>query len=331
MPGVQLNVAEEPRIDGVAPDLTIDVTYLGRRYLLLVEVKTLASRRALLQTAQGLEALAPALDVATEHLGVLGVPHIGPALSRECRRLGIGYVDTAGNAHLALGPIYIDVSGLRSKPREHALVSVFAPKSSRIVRALLAQATGVATQAELVELTGISHALASRVVGLLTSEGLVEREGLGIKCADPSALLDLWVDSYRTRRIRWDTWHVAHEDSLALARLISSLLNRADVPAVFTGLLPASLQAPYVISDMLHLYADDGYEDALREAGARPVTGAGALRVNSPPWDEGVSMLASKHEDVPMAHPVQVYLDLTRLRGRGEEAATVYRERVLGY
>lgn len=330
LPNAKVSVTHDPCFGDWRPDLAVEVTQGSRAHKLLVEVKSLASSRALAELAQR-TVPADATEGPTQL--VLAAPIIGPRLAEECRRLGLGYVDMAGNAHVAVGPIYMDVTGARgdTEPQEMPLDSVFAPKSSRVLRPLLAERERPFLQIELAELTGASNALVSRVIRLLRDEGLAERVSGGVMLNDPTAVLDLWADAYRRRRIAWRAWHVAGLDPRELPRDITSALARADVRAAFTGPLPAARRAPYLTADLVHLYADAGCEVSLHEMGARPATGGGGLMVNSPPWDQGVFLFATKEGGIALAHPVQVYLDLIRMGGRAEEAAGVYRDRVLGY
>lgn len=75
-------------------------------------------------------------------------PHIGVARAAECRRLGLNYVDEAGNAYITFGDVYVDVRGKRSAKQAPARnqvahhqgafrLNLFSAKRSRVIFALL--------------------------------------------------------------------------------------------------------------------------------------------------------------------------------------------------
>jgi hypothetical protein len=50
---------------------------------------------------------------------------------------------------------------------------------------------------------------------------------------------------------------------------------------------------------------------------------------NRPPYDEGVFYGSKEVERAPIVSPLQLYLDLTQTKGRGEEAASAILEEVI--
>jgi len=144
-------------------------------------------------------------------------------------------------------------------------------------------------------------------------------------------LLDQWADNYRQRVITWRRCYALYEDRLDFARDLTRRAADRNARVAFTGPLAANVLAPYVISAITHVYADEDGATLLESLGARPVADGGNVLANCPPWDEGVFFGAGLDDGIRLAHPVQVYLDLLRLSGRGEEAAEVFRERALSF
>jgi len=331
VPGAELRTTTQPGVGDFQPDALLELLHAGRRYLIIVEGKSQATTSGVARLAAYAQVVDRSAQHAAELVRIIAAPYVGPRVAEFCRRLGVGYVDLRGNLHLAAGPIYMDISGRKGQVEPRPLKSVFAPKSSRVVRALLAEPGRQWHEVELVSATDTSRTLTNRVVRLLVEEELCGRTGGTIRLADPGALLDLWAEHYRHRRVGWRPWHIVTEDLLDAARVLTRRASKAGHQVAFTGTFAASLLAPYAISHAVQAYLSPGGEDLLREFGASPVETRGNVTVNTPPWDEGVFHGAARHEGVILAAPVQVYLDLVRMGSRAEEGAAILRDRVIGF
>ncbi len=331
LPGAELRPVTHPRVGDYEPDAMLELSHEGRRYLIIVEAKSQATTSGVARVAAYAQLVDRPAEDTTDLVPVIAAPHLGPRLAEFCRKLGVGYVDLRGNLHLSAGPIYIDIEGRKGQTEPRPLKSVFAPKSSRVVRALLSEPDRQCREAELVRITDTSRPLVNRVVRLLVEEELCERSEGRIRVIDAAAILDLWAEHYRHRRVKWQPWHIVTEDLPRAARVLTRRASEVGHQVALTGTLAGSLLAPYAIAHAIQAYLSLGCEDLLRDLRATPVETGGNFMVNMPPWDEGVFYGATRNEGIILASPVQVYLDLVRMGGRAEEGAGILRDRVIGF
>jgi len=132
---------------------------------------------------------------------IIIVPKIGEQGKKICEKRNVGYMDFSGNIKIATGSIYIDKNGEEQiwgyfAPKQ----SIFAPKSERITKYLLYQPHKRWTQKEIVEKTGLSKGMVSRVVKRMVEEGyLLEQDRLLI-LSDFEDLLNSWVEASRGKK-----------------------------------------------------------------------------------------------------------------------------------
>jgi hypothetical protein len=86
-----------------------------------------------------------------------------------------------------------------------------------------------------------------------------------------------------------------------------------------TGFSAAARLAPMVRDNRLWAIVEDA-PDVAAQLGLKPVP-SGANAILMEPYDAGVFYGVQATEGVCVASPIQVYLDLSRMRARGEEAA----------
>jgi CRP-like cAMP-binding protein len=73
--------------------------------------------------------------------------------------------------------------------------TVFAPKSSRVVRQFLLDPSRGYRQQELIEATGLGQGFVSRILNKLEQDNLVRRVGPFWRVDNPGRLLDAWGES----------------------------------------------------------------------------------------------------------------------------------------
>ncbi len=168
---------------------------------------------------------------------VIAAPYMGEVGAQLCQKEGVSWIDLSGNAHLQTKGLLVHVEG-RPNLFVHAgrPADVFAPKSSRVVQALLANWLSARSVEELGRRTGLDEegpgirelastvdmeaGFTSRIVRRLKDEGLatvtvrrLEAEGLisglrqksdgrlvAVRATNPGLLLDAWRDEYKLFR-----------------------------------------------------------------------------------------------------------------------------------
>lgn len=124
-------------------------------------------------------------------------PYVSAPVGHLLASQGIGFVDQAGNCHIAVGQDYFaHVEGRRPPlPSRHG--RGLGAKSYQVLFALLARPELVtAPVRSLAEAAGVRKTAAADLVQRLTDEGLILRDKAGRRLARPSALLDRWVAGY---------------------------------------------------------------------------------------------------------------------------------------
>ena len=248
----------------------------------------------------------------------------------RCRELGVWAIDLCGNMFLSLRGIYVE-RYVDSKPPRcgRSAGTVFTAKGSRIVRALLADASRRWSQAELVEATGVTSGYVSTRVRLLLQGGYCRTRLNLISVAEPDRLLDDWRAAYRFDR------HRAHAFAMSMASYeqglgrLSDELLRCGVRFAFTGWSGAFLRAPYGTSDALMAYVDRVPAEQERRV-LHPVQRQGNVTLLVP-QDDGVFQFTEQSVHGEVVSDAQLFLDLSNMPGRAVEQADVVREQFLHF
>lgn len=291
------------------------------------------------------------LIAADPDLEAVVVERIPRGLDAAARELGISYLDRQGRGRV-VGPGFVYVvaslpippSGIGegdlpegshqlppaprspgvSKPR----VSPFAPKASRIVRALLAQPEVRWRLSALASEVGVDAGNAHRVLGALVDSGLAERDENLYFVSDSGSLLEAWAERARRPRERLQL-PVAN----GLPGALREILAAAGSEAVVSGEFAAELLAPHLASSsaLVHCLSSKAWNsvEELARDWSVPLRRSGRMQIDRA--DEGVAQFGSQADGLPLAAPAQIYVDLAREHGRGREAAEHLRREVLGY
>jgi hypothetical protein len=293
----------------------------GQRYLLAVEAKTNAEPRRARDVARQLAATLDTLRQpdAPEPVGVLGAPYVSDRAAAVLAEHGVGYLDLAGNARLAVGPVYVERTG---RPNPYAddrpLASLFAPKTSRVARALLAYPARAWRLQELADEADVSLGLVAKAKAALLDGEYASETPDGLALADPDGLLDAWLAADRRRPKPHGYYSL---DPIPEAeRRVADAAQAAGARAALTSFSGAERVAPHVrCSHASVLVEADVLEEVAERAGLRPVETGANVRLHEP-HDDGAFYGARDVDGLPVAHPVQLVLDLAREKGRGEEA-----------
>jgi hypothetical protein len=293
------------------PDAVADVR--GRRWVF--EVKS-SSRPGVVASA------AAQLATWAEHgeLRVLVVPFMTPAGAKTAAECEVNWLDLSGNAHIRAEDLYISVLG---KPSQFVArgrpSSPFAPKSSRVARAMLLEPERWWRQKELSATTDLDDGNVSRIVRRLVEDELLERSDGSVRPRDPSLMLDAWSADYRFERHDIILGHVSGS-SVELAHDLHDRLTEVGVEHAFTG-LPAAWQLQRFAAFRLNsVYVEGDPRTAAAEIGMRQnERGANVQLIG--PEDRWVFAGSRDVGGLPCVAPFQVLLDLQHLPERASEAA----------
>jgi hypothetical protein len=258
-------------------------------------------------------------------------PFVSPRVAEIFRDNGVSYLDGVGNCRISGPGLFIHVERHRTGPAPvRPLADPFARKSSRVVRVLLGRpGQGWQVQA-LAREAGVSLGLASKVKAALVRDAYVEERERLLFVREPTKLLHRWAEHFHPpgKKLSLFTLARPEEAEANLARWCAA----NGVPYALTELAGAWRVAPmarydrsaaYVSRQRTDLWSLDSLAAAL--AAKRVESGA-----NLDLWltdDAGVFSGRREVGGVSVASPVQLFLDLRRLSGRGQEAAQEVFER----
>jgi hypothetical protein len=314
-----------PKVRGAGADL---IARFGGATL-VVEMKRLAEPAWLGGAIE--QARAAARSVERGAVPVVVVPFMAEGGRKLCEQSKVSWFDLSGNAHIEAPGLRIHVEG---KPnifkRRGRPSTVFAPKSSRIVRALLLEAGSAFTQREIARKTGLDEGFTSRIVRKLEADQMVERGSDGtVRLVDPSALLEAWREAYDFSKHRVVAGHVSARSAEELLVSVGAALRARKIEYAATGLAAAWLLTQFASFRLTTIFVPEEPSPALLKSIGFRREERGANLWFTIPNDEGVFTGATDQEGVLCVHHVQAYLDLKGQPERAAEAAEELRKRLL--
>ncbi|MFN7919112.1 MAG: type IV toxin-antitoxin system AbiEi family antitoxin [Bryobacteraceae bacterium] len=259
-------------------------------------------------------------------------PFISPDAAAICNRFGAGYMDMAGNCRLVFDTVFIKSEG-RPNPavEKRDLRSLFSPKAERVLRALVASGKRDWRTQALADAAGVSLGQVANVKKLLADREWIEdaRGGFRLRSFDEAVmpLLEEWPKAFRRSR------GVAREyySLKPMAELEASLTKAAErrrQQLGFTAFSGGARMAPAVRFTKATAYVDGDPQALASDLGLKAVSSGANLSLIEAS-DAGVFFGSRKIDGAPVVSPVQIYLDLMAIKGRGEEAAQAILEQVI--
>ena len=322
---------------GVA-DFRVEVWIRGAggkavRYVLVVEAKGNGQPRWARAAADALDRRLREREECDNTYGVFVAPYVSEVGAEVLRERGFGYLDLAGNGRLAFDGVYVERKGKPNRFSERSeLRTLFSPKASRVLRVLLMRPHEPWRMAALAEEADVSLGLVAKVKPLLLDREWAADTSEGIVLTDPESALDAWAGVFRRQRSEVRDYYGFGSVRELEERIAASAeaLGARYVLAEFSG---AERLAPHVRYSRAAAYVEaDALEEVAKRAELRPVETGPNVRLFEP-YDAGV-FFGSEHArgaegGALVAHPVQLYLDLHKAKGRGEEAADFLCRQVL--
>lgn len=171
-------------------------------------------------------------------------------------------------------------------------------------------------------------------LGMITqvSKKLIEEEWLiktrqGISLTQPESLLADWTSNYTIKRNTLNNYY-SLKSPQELENEIAKTCDELKIPYALTGFSASNRLAPMVRGQRAMIYVANSIESVAEKVGLKPVE-SGANIILIQPYDDGVYWNASLVGNLQIANPIQVYLDLKKYPGRGEEAADFLHREVI--
>ncbi len=274
-----------------------------------------------------------------EKLGFVVADRLPQHVRRELEHAGLAYADGTGAAHIDVPGLFLHVEGSPQRRKTQAPApGGIGVVGVRAIQMLLGEPDRDWSIADLAEVAACSTGEAHKVLRRLEDEGFVAAQGrargLRRRVIKPGDLLD-WLALIPTaRRIR-ERLHVFiySSDPAGLATAISKYAFDAKLAYAFTGAAAARIWGASTTTSipvtMLRIHPEVPLVDASKMLHAEAVdSGSNVMLVR----DFGELAVHGRTQNGPaaIAMPVRVWLDMLG-EPRGEDAAALFREAVIGW
>jgi hypothetical protein len=323
VPFVQIERTEFSKLERGA-DFLVWIRIQDRSRLLLVETQNNGQPRiARLATYE----LKDRLSNEAGSYGIFIAPYISPEAGKILEEEGVGYLDLAGNCLISFDTVYIRQTGAPNpNTLKRELRSMYSPKAERILRVLLNEPERIWKLTELAQVAKVSLGQVANVKKLLLDREWLNISAGGISLTKPVALLDEWSHAYNFQRNKVQEYYSLDKLPEIEAQLAETC-QQLGLDYALTGFSSAARIAPMVRYQKASAYVKGDMCNLIESLGWKAVT-SGANVSLLIPYDDGVFYGTKKIDEIAIAAPVQTYLDLLSLRGRGQEAAQAIRKEI---
>src|SRR5215813_5514939 len=275
------------RVGGQVADLRARFQLAGEEHTLVVEVTPLGQPRQIRAAVTRLNEIRRDMPAAYPMAAAV---YIGPQSARILKSNNLGYVDLSGNCYLAFENVLIEKEGKRNvRPSTRPLRSLFAPRATRVVRALLTEAGRTWRLEELGRAAEVSLGHSHNVVKRLEELAWVERDDTQrIHLSKPADLLEAWCESYTYRENEIASYAVPERLTRKFMTEVAQAATAHGRRYAFTLSAGASLIAPHLRMSSVHAYLDGDPAPLVATLGLRPGGGTEAALHLMGPYDSGV-------------------------------------------
>ena len=179
---------------------------------------------------------------------------------------------------------------------------------------------------DLAQSAKVSLGQAANVKKLLLDREWLSKSVDGISLTSPAALLDEWGQTYNFRRNEVQECYALAELSEIEAQ-VAETCRRLGLQYALTGFSSAARIAPMVRYQKASVYVKSDLSSLIEALEWKAVT-TGAKINFLIPYDDGVFYGTKEMDGTAIASPLQTYLDLQSVRGRGQEAAQAVRKEI---
>ncbi len=261
---------------------------------------------------------------------VIIAPYISELGKEICKKMGVGFLDLSGNAYLDFNSFYLEIEGKPNKFKSLGKLSgLFNPKGERVLRFYLLQGKDESLKSyrQIAEEVSVSLGQVSKVNKKLDELGFWIEESESVKTLDRKKLLDLWRDNYRFERNRILNFYSIKQIP-QIEKQLAELCRTNGIQYAFTLFSGGNRLAPFTRYNVATSYFSGDIEKIKGELELKEVPSGANLQIIIP-YDEGVYYKAQEVNSTIVANPIQIYLDLYNVKGRGREQAEFLRERII--
>lgn len=253
---------------------------------------------------------------------VFAAPYVGERSREILVSENIGYIDLIGNVYLKFGSVLIDRISNTGRETERRLTrGLFAPKATRIIRAILNDPNNKWTITGLANACKMSPAGIYFVINQLEDKGYILREtDKSIKVVEPKRLLKDWAANWTVEKSRSKGFFSFAKNPEELISKIAKTGNKLNLNYALTGMAGASMVSPFVRYNDVWVYVLGNSDALVKELDLRSTTYGANIKILDP-YDDGVFMNLRKVRGVNVVSDIQLYVDLYTYPTRGQEQA----------
>lgn len=302
--------------DGI--DIFVNLSLDDKKKILLIEVKSSGQPR---MARDAVNQMIRYRNTYPDAYLIFMAPYISPQAAEICMKDGVGYLDFASNCFLSFGQVYIEQTGKPNPFRTRRdLVSLFSPKSSRVLRVLLNNPSRVWKTQEIADEARVSLGQVANVKKLLLDREWITKQD-GFSLSEPWKLLEEWANVYTYRKNEVRNFY-SLKSILGIEADLAKVCKEKGIEYALTGFSGAARFAPAVRYTRAMAYVYNTREDVASLLNLKEVDSGANITILGP-YDKGIFYGTQVIEDIRIVSPLQIYLDLKGYKGRGEEAAEV--------
>jgi len=289
----------------------------------------------MLQRFKQILALTPAL-ARSDIIPILLAQALSPGAKDLLRKENVGYFDSGGSLFLPAPGAYVFIDKPPPEPEGRVIRTIFTGRRAQVLHVLLQHprewfgVTDIAAQAF------VSTTTASQTLSELERLDWAEIRGQGPskerQLTQPAETLDGWARAPQPA-IRHHRYFIDVENAEVLTGRVAQAFEQAEVDYAITSEAAAQRYARF-LSGISQIYcrvpAAEVARDAIQRLDPHPVTqGANLILIENNPMGE--LLFKQRVDDIWLASPIHVYLDLLRGKGRSKEAAEHLRHEKMGF
>jgi len=321
-------------------DAIVEMRRGKQRIILLVEVKRYGYPRDLHQAVRHLESAKNNLPKnmrASLIVPLVLAESISPGARILLREQGVGYCDQGGSLYISAPGLLLWLDRPAPKFGERRIRSLFSGRRAQVLIGLMRHRQEWINVAGLAKIAHVSTATASETLSELEKYEWVDVRGRGPSkeryLRDPAGLLDAWAIAPRLARYTQSRWYRYSATTDSVIREMAHQLDEFGIDYALTMECGANLLAPYLTAmSQLHIVISPSRspESVAEQLNLKPATeGANVLLLQS--RSQAALLFREKVNEVFVADPVLVYLDLIGASGRSKEAADHLRRERIGF
>ncbi|HXP60072.1 MAG TPA: type IV toxin-antitoxin system AbiEi family antitoxin [Dongiaceae bacterium] len=320
-----LRVEKESKAASSRTDLRLQVKTPGGKSTLVVEVRKVGQPRVIREATNQLLRFKKELPGA---YGVVMAPYISPQAAEICLKEGFGFADLAGNCLLSFDQVFISKEGKENSfARKRDLRSLYSPKAERVLRVVLSGPGRWWKVQSLAKEAGVSLGQGFNVKKLLVDREWMETGEDGFRLTAPAKLLAEWEENYDFRRSAVREFYTLRP-IVEFEGLLGEACAKDKSAYALAGFSSAARYAPMVRYQRAMAYVVGNLDRLAKGLELKPVTSGANVNLIAP-YDDGVFYGAETKGDARVTSPVQTYLDLRQIKGRGEQAADCLKQQVI--